>query len=340
MSGQEVPASRARPAARVAVLGMGGTIASVRDASGAVPQLSTEELVAAIPGIDEYASLECRTFRMLPSTDVALPDLVDLAGEIDRLAGQGVEAVVVTHGTDTLEESAFALDLLVRSAIPVVVTGAMRHSDLPSPDGPGNLLSAVQVAASGATAGMGTVVVLDYVVHAARYVRKTNTTRLGTFVSEPAGPLGWVHEGEFHLGASVGDPPKLTPSPGATQPVVPVYTTVLGDDDTALRALADLPLDGLVVEGLGGGHIRPGLAPLVGELASRIPVVIASRTGSGQILRNTYGTVGGDIDLAQRGLLSAGYLDGLKARILLSLVVMSAEATSPRELFDHFVSAL
>ncbi|MEY2435161.1 MAG: L-asparaginase, partial [Acidimicrobiaceae bacterium] len=123
---------------------MGGTIASsVQAGTGAVPQLSAEQLVAAIPGIESVADLQCRTFRMLPSTDVSLSDLIELAAEIDRLAGEGYDGVVVTHGTDTLEESAFALDLLVQADIPVVVTGAMRHPDLPSPDGPGNLLSAV-----------------------------------------------------------------------------------------------------------------------------------------------------------------------------------------------------
>ncbi|SDX79130.1 Asparaginase [Modestobacter sp. DSM 44400] len=182
-----------------------------------------------------------------------------------------------------IQETSFALDLLVGRNPPVVVTGAMRNPTLAGPDGPANLLAAVQVAAAPAAAGLGTVVVVNDEVHAARFVRKTHTSNPATFRSVTAGPLGWLVEGRpriaFRLPALAGVPYALD---GGAVPPVALLTSVLGDDSRLLAHLAASGYAGLVLEAFGGGHVPAPVVPALAELASHLPVVLASRTGGGE----------------------------------------------------------
>ena len=310
----------------VTVFSLGGTIASTNTGtegatSGVTPQLGASELVQSVPGLRETATLETVAFRQIPSSDLRLSDLIELAAEITKRFDAGATGVVVTQGTDTIEETSFALDLLVRGPRPVVVTGAMRNPTLAGPDGPANLLAAVQVAASREAGGLGTLVVFNDEIHAARFVRKTHTSSPATFHSPSAGPLGWIAEGRpritFRLPVLEGTPS----SAGGEVPAVALLKVTLGDDPRLIEQVETLGYAGLVLEGLGGGHVPAHLAPSLGDLATRMPVVLASRTGSGEVLRETYGFAGSERDLLSRGLISAGVLDGLKARILLSLLL-------------------
>lgn len=311
---------------RVTVFSLGGTIASTDAGSpaagGVTPQLGARELVGAVPQLQEVAELEAVAFRQTASGDLTLGDLVALAAEITQRFDQGVDGVVVTQGTDTIEETSFALDLLVRGDRPVVVTGAMRNPTLAGPDGPANLLAAVQVAAAPGAAGLGTLVVVNDEVHAARFVRKTHTSSPATFRSVTAGPLGWVVEGRpriaFRMAALAGVPDRL---PDGEVPAVALLTSVLGDDSRLLAHVAASGYAGLVVEAFGGGHVPAPVVPALAELAARLPVVLASRTGGGEVLQHTYGFPGSERDLLSRGLVPAGFLDGRKARILLSLLL-------------------
>jgi L-asparaginase len=220
--------------ARVTVFSLGGTIASTDDGPaaagrGVTPRLGARGLLQAVPRIQEVAELEAVAFRQTASGDLTLQDLVALAAEITQRFEQGVDGVVVTQGTDTIEETSFALDLLVPGDRPVVVTGAMRNPTLAGPDGPANLLAAVQVAAAPAAAGLGTVVVVNDEVHAARFVRKTHTSSPATFRSVTVGPLGWIVEGRpriaFRMPTLAGVPYRL--GEGAVPPVA-LLTSVLG----------------------------------------------------------------------------------------------------------------
>lgn len=309
---------------RVSVLSLGGTIASTQDAGGAVagvvPRLGADDLVAAVPQLLDIADIEAQTFRQCASGDLVWSDLVALSVEVRSRLEAGSAGVVVTQGTDTIEETAFALDLLVRHRRPVVVTGAMRNPTLPGADGPANLLAAVQVAASESASGLGCVVVMNDEIHAARFVRKTHTSSVSTFVSMTAGPLGWVVEGRVRVPLQ---PVALPPITGVTEPVPPValLTVVVGDDSRLVDQLEVLGYAGAVVEALGGGHVPSGMVPSLERLAKRMPVVLASRTGGGEVLRDTYGFPGSERDLIGRGLVPSGSLDGRKARVLLSLLL-------------------
>jgi L-asparaginase len=305
--------------AEIAVIALGGTIAMTSGVSGGVvPSLTADDLVAAVPGLADVARIRSSTFRQVPGAHLDLHDAVDLAGEVEHTLGS-CDGVVVTQGTDTIEEMAFALDLLVRSPLPLVVTGAMRNPQLPGTDGPANLLAAVQTAAAPAAVGLGCVVVLNDEIHAARLVVKSHTARPDAFASPVGGPLGYVAEGRPRVllrpvPAGVDLPGEVAPRP------VALVTVVLGDDGSALRSAATRS-EGVVVEAMGGGHVPAPVAEAIGEIAPTMPVVLASRTQAGEILRSTYGFPGSERDLLARGALSAGWLNARKARVLLALLL-------------------
>jgi L-asparaginase len=314
---------------RVDVLAMGGTIASVAGGTGpgVSPSLTAGDLLAAVPALARAADVRGCSFRQFPSSELVLSDLFALAAEIRRRAGEGAEGIVVTQGTDTLEETAFALDLLCEPGIPVAVTGAMRNPGMPGADGPANLLAAVQVAASTQARGLGVTVVFNDEIHAARFVRKTHTSNTATFRSPLTGPLGWISEGRVSIAARPAEYPRVPVPADARPAAVALVKLVLGDDMGGITHVAQGSYDGLVVEAYGGGHVPARFAGPLAALAARIPVVLASRTGAGEMLRQTYGFPGGEMDLLGRGLISAGALDGLKARLLLALLLTSGNAS-------------
>ncbi|MDE3138782.1 MAG: asparaginase [Acidobacteriota bacterium] len=311
--------------ARVLVVSLGGTIASTStDAhQGVVPQLGARELIAAVPQLSEVADVETLAFLQLPSCDLTLADVVALARRIDQAVAAGVDGVVVTQGTDTIEETSFALDLLVEGATPVVVTGAMRNPTVASPDGPGNLLAAVRVAASTAARGLGCLVVLNDEVHAARFVRKSHSSSLATFQSPGAGALGRVSEENVRI--ALRCPPLAHVGlVGEVVPDVALLSCVLGDDGRLAGALGRSGYRGAVIDGFGGGHVPSSMVPALEELRRAMPVVFCSRTGSGEVLAHTYGFAGSEMDLLARGLVAGGALDGRKARVALALALARA----------------
>ena len=322
------------------IFSLGGTIAStntVGAVGGVTPQLGASEIVRAVPQLQEVAELETVAFRQIASSDLGLPDLIALAAEIIKRFNAGVTGVVVTQGTDTLEETSFALDLLVRASQPVVVTGAMRNPTVAGPDGPANLLAATQVAVAPQATGLGTLVVLNDEIHAARFVRKTHTSSPGTFRSPTVGPLGWIAEGRPRIAFRL---PPLKGAPFSVNeevPAIALLKSALGDDSRLIKQLEAIGYAGLVIEGFGGGHVPSRVVPALEDLATRMPVVLASRTGSGELLRETYGFSGSERDLLSRGLISSGVLDGLKSRILLSLLLAAgSDLEGARRAFEEF----
>jgi L-asparaginase len=324
----------------VKLFALGGTIASIASGasgSGVSPSLGASELVSAVPGLELIADVESVTFRQVPGGDLRFEDIIALAADIDNCFDTGTTGVVVTQGTDTIEETAFVLGLLVRGMKTVVVTGAMRNPTLLGADGPANILAAVKVAVSPEFMNLGTLVVFSDEIHSAQFVKKSNTSSLMTFNSPARGPLGLLVEGRPHLTFYIKRIEPISISPGALIPPVALHKIVFDDDDRILQQIQTLGYAGLVIEGFGGGHVPSRLVEVIGNLSQNIPVVLASRTGSGATLRETYGFPGSERDLLSRGLINSGSLDGLKSRILLSLLLAAGYDTDGiRKYFDGF----
>lgn len=317
----------------LAVLTLGGTIASVPDTAGegAKPSLTADDLVTSVPALAKVADVRAMSFRQAPSGELTLADLFALAAEVQRHIDAGARGVVITQGTDTLEETAFTLDLLCARDAPVIVTGAMRNPSLPGADGPANLLASAQVATCEEARGIGCAVVFNDEIHAARFVQKTHTSSPAAFGSPLTGPIGWVSEGRPRIATRPAPRPYLPIAEGTPPARVALLKLALGDDTLLLGHVAGAGYDGLVLEAYGGGHVPESFAAPLHDLAGRMPVILASRTGAGEGLRETYGFPGGEVDLLSRGLISAGALGGLKARLLLALLLTRGAARADIE---------
>lgn len=246
---------------------------------------------------------------------------MSIARLVDEHFAEGAEGCVVIQGTDTLEETAFLLDLLIKSDRPVVVTGAMRGAQAPSADGPANILAAVIVASSPDASGSGTLVVLNNEIHAARFVQKSHTALPSAFTSPLAGPVGLVAErkARFHFRLP-SRPPPFEKVPTIDVPVG-LIKLGFGDDGRLLKQVLPAGFCGLVIEAMGAGHVPMGIVRTITELLESIPVVLATRVHAGPIFCATYAFPGSEIDLLERGVIASDMLSGLKARLLLSLLL-------------------
>ncbi|CAO4163481.1 asparaginase [Methylorubrum aminovorans] len=307
---------------RILLLSLGGTITMTRSLEGGiVPTLTAADLAASVPGLAAVAQIETFSPLRRPSAGLTLDDLIGVARTLsERLAGD-CDGAVVIQGTDTIEETAFVLDSLIAGDKPVVVTGAMRGPESAGADGPGNLLAATIVAGSEAARGLGVLAVLNDEVHAARLVQKAHTALPSAFRSPLAGPLGLVIEGEARIFLRPQRAPVVSGSLGDEPVPVALLKMGIGDDGRLLAALPDLGFRGVVIEGMGAGHVPEPLAEIVSGLVERIPVILASRAETGPVFSRTYGYPGGEIDLLARGVLSAGILSGVKARLLLQILL-------------------
>lgn len=313
----------------VALFTLGGTISMAGHARGGetgpvVTRLNGAQLTAAVPGLAELGvALDIHDVDAVPSANLTFADVLALVGSASQAVRAGACGVVVTQGTDTLEETAFLIDLVWPHPEPFVLTGAMRNPTLAGPDGPANLLAAARTAASPASRDLGALVVFNDEIHAARWVRKTHSTSTATFASPNSGPIGHVIEGRTRILTRPLRHPALEPRIEALDHIrVALHTVTLDDDTDPLASIAEMS-QGLIIAGFGVGHVPAKLAGLLETLAERMPVVLTTRTGSGSVLRHTYGAIGSETDLQRRGLINGGLLDPYKARILLRLMLAS-----------------
>lgn len=328
-------AAHAQELPRVVVLATGGTIASTYDEEiGALrAALTGDEIVSAVEGLSEIARVSVEQIANVNSRDMTPSIWLDLAERANAvLAESDVAGVVVTHGTDTLEETAYFLDLTVVSEKPVVVVGAQRAPTMTDTDGPRNMLNAVRVVVSDEAVGMGTMVVMNGQINAAREVTKTNTQDVETFQTLDFGLLGVadVETVRFYRAPTRRQTIPLPDDPELGNVVI--ISEYAGSNGRALELLLeDGALDGVVVAGLGLAHVSsPTLEALRAVRASGIPVVVSSRVPTGRIVP----LYANNIDLLDIGAVQADNLSPWKARVL--LMVAMQHTTDPERLRAYF----
>ncbi len=321
-----VECAQFRPRATVRLVATGGTIANHPDG-----RLTAAELANLIPAVERYAEVETEQFANLPSSSLTVEDWLALARRLNRLfaARRDLAGVVVTSGTDTLEETAYFLNLTVKTDRPIAVVGAMRPPDAPGYDGAANLLDAVRVAAAPASRNRGVVVVINGEIHAARDVRKTHAQRLDSFDSGRNGVLGVVDRDRIeyyrrpvrrHTRRTEFDVAGLD-----RLPRVVLLTSYVGASGDLIRAARDLGADGMVIAAAGAGATTPAQADAIEEvIADGAVVVIASRTGGGRVpgrLRRV-GARNGPADSPDAPRRVSGEsISPVKARVLLMLAL-------------------
>jgi len=283
-----------------------------------VPAVSGEELVEMLVW-PEAPPLELDDFASVPSFDMHGELALSLAGRVRTHAlRDDVAGVVVTHGTDTMEETSWLVDLLFDGDMPVVFTGAQRGADARDADGPRNLRDAITIASSPAAAGRGVLLAMAGDIHAARVVRKMHTTALRAFASPGYGPLGHVDEGTVVFRARPERRPAL-PVPGQL-PVVDLLRLYAGSDGRFVRASVAACAAAIVLEGTGRGNANDQVVEAVHEATAQgVVVAVCSRCVEGRVAP-VYGR-GGGRDLAEAGALFAGDLAGPKVRVLLQLAL-------------------
>ncbi|WP_142847177.1 asparaginase [Telmatospirillum sp. J64-1] len=306
---------------KVAIIATGGTIASRYKPEqeevtvGASSDFFRELATSRLPEIPVTTS----DFAGIGSYMMSLNQAFELVQAIGKfLADDAVSGVVVTHGTDTLEETAYMADLLLDSDKPVVFTGAQKAADDPESDGPRNVLDAIRVAASDAARGIGVLVVFDQEIHAARDVTKTHTSQLGTFQSAEHGKLGEVDQGQvvLHRRPLVRASFKCS----AIEPRIDIIKLAMGADSRFIDCALASGTRGLVIEAFGRGNVTPDVLEGVKRaVAAGVAVVVTSRCPRGRVAP-IYGLSGG-VGLARAGAQFAGDLSGIKARILLSVLL-------------------
>ncbi|RCL24123.1 asparaginase [Pseudomonas sp. AFG_SD02_1510_Pfu_092] len=309
---------------RLSIASLGGTVSmQARDRGGAVrPELGCDQQLANVPQLREMAQLELATLGLLPSASLGFVALLEVLAWARAEVERGAQGVILTQGTDSLEETAYFLDLLWPFDTPLVMTGAMRAASQPGSDGAANLLAAAQVALAPCSRGRGVLVLMNDQVHSADRVRKTASLAMAAFESPGCGPLGEVQEGAVVY----RQPPvrrEVLPLPQRTEHRVALLEACLDADVALLQAVRSLGYEGLVIAGFGAGHVSAGWAEVLDDLAPAMPVIVASRTGCGPTARATYGFAGAEIDLQAKGVHMAGLLCPRKCRMLLWLLIAS-----------------
>ena len=317
---------------RIIVITTGGTIATRRgpNLAGAIPALKGEDVLAMLPR--GGADLTFEEFSNLPSSHLTPVNALDLSRRVAAaLERPEVDGVVITHGTDTLEETAYLLDLTLRTSKPVVITGAMRAATSLGYDGLANLAAAVRVASTPSASDLGVVLVFDEEIHAAAEAQKLHAQSRAAFTSPGTGPLGRV-EGErvWIARQPVG---RQQIACQRLEELVDLIRLTQGADVRMLRHSLEDGVAGVVIEAFGGGRVPPWWLPHLSEaIQRRTAVVIASRCGVGG-LGDEYGYVGAYHDLRRLGVLFAHNLSGPKARIKLMVALGAARGLNELRAF-------
>jgi len=320
---------------KVLVMNTGGTIAMSVDATESVKPMDDQAVQKILPVVQQWADVEMVNYLNLPSPHITPSIMNSMKQRIElELSKQTYDGIVVTHGTDTLEETAFFLDLTLPLTIPVVVTGAMRSSNELGADGPVNLISAVRTAIDPASRNKGVLVVFNDEIHAARHVTKTHTSNVATFQSPQYGPIGTITKKSVNY--------HHAPLEREFFPVeqvnanVPLIKAVAGMEPEWLQFLLDQPVDGVVIEALGLGNLPPAIIPLLQRVLDKgVPIVLVSRCFNGQV-QDIYDYEGGGKRLKEMGMIFTNGLNGQKARLkLMVALVQTRDFSVLRRYFEQ-----
>ena len=307
---------------KLAIVFTGGTIAMKvsKTHGGAVPVLKGREILSQVLDVSRLAEIVVHDFGQYPGPHMTPTLMLELKGVVEQyLAKPGIAGVIVTHGTDTLEETAYFLDLSLHSPKPVVVVGAMKDCTELGWDGPSNLLGAARTAINKAARGRGVLVFLNDTINSASEVTKTSTDSFETFRSPDLGPLGWVDRDQvlFYRQPMFRESYKVK----TIEPKVDLLKMAVGMDDRLICYAVAAGARGLVIEGMGRGNVPPAVVPGIAyAIARKVPVILCSRCIGGRVL-DTYAYEGGGHGLRQLGVILGGLLPGQKARIKLMILL-------------------
>jgi L-asparaginase len=318
-------AAAAQNLPQVQFIATGGTIAMKIDPvkNAPVPAISGDDLLATVPDVATYASIQVNNLSNVPSDYMDPARWIELTRAVQAaLDKPEVAGVIVSHGTDTLEETAFWLDLTVKSAKPVVLIGAQRNASSSDFDGPRNLLNAVRIAVDPQSQQKGVMLAMNNQINSARYVVKTHTANVETFNSGDFGFLGEVYPDRV-MYANAPVRRQHIAIRADKMPEVEIVAMYGGADGMALRQAVDRGVKGIVVQALGMGNMNmPMFEAVKYALSKNVPVVVSTRVHNGRVLPS-YGFVGGGKTTADAGAVMADDLKPAKARILLMLLLQS-----------------
>ncbi|MEL6089267.1 asparaginase [Bartonella schoenbuchensis] len=304
---------------KIAIGTLGGTIAMAPDNFGKMqPTLTSDILIKSVPDLKNIADIYAQTLTQLPSGSLSFKILFETIEWATQQIAAGAEGIVLTQGTDTLEETAFFLSLYWNKVEPLVITGAMRLPCNAGADGPANLLAATRVAADQQSRNRGVLVVINDTIHSPYWVQKSHTVKVETFQSDLAGALGTILEGKLiYFNDRNFFPTTFTFPKKDNHQVALLHSSFSSDTNLMKFCLESGHYAGLVIAGFGAGHCSFQEADIVRQYAKKIPIIIASRSYNGSTTKTTYGYKGSEIDMIASGALMSGYLSAVKARLLL-----------------------
>lgn len=323
---------------KIKLLNLGGTITSVRDPkTGGLRSgsLTGEELIEQSGLGSLNLNLDIENFKSLPSTEISLEDLREVKARIDEIISQGeFEGIVITHGTDTMEETAYMLNLIVDAKIPIVMTGSQRSIKDLGFDGSGNIRDAIIVASDNASQGKGVLLVFNQEILPAKFAFKSNSTGLRGFTAQGTGPLGNVYGGEanYYYDISPNKTLEILDKPFTNK--VYLFKMALDYPIDIIEAAIENSCDGIVLEGFGIGAVTPDTQDVLEKAISKgIPVVLTTRSETGGV-RALYASKGAGVQLKDLGVIFESEISGVKARLKLIALLNSR---FKNELEEHWL---
>jgi L-asparaginase len=322
---------------KIIIIFTGGTISMKNDSenSAAVPSMSGEDILDLTPGINKIANIHFLNFGMLPGPHITPEKMLELSNLVQHKTEiEGYDGVVITHGTDSLEETAYLVDLTYNGSKPIIFVGSMKNSSELGWDGPPNLIDAVHTAVSDDAQNRGVMVVMNKEIHSASQVTKTNTHTLDTFKSMDFGPIGFVDNNKVYFYFSYTKRQYINTK--IIESNVDLIKCGCGMDDRLLKFCVDSGSKGIVIEGMGRGNIPPKMVSGVEyALNKNIPVVLVSRCLMGKVL-DDYGYEGAGRELTAKGVILGDNLPGQKARIKLMVALgLTDKILEIKEIFER-----